>query len=42
MRNSHGRTWNMVRKTENRAKWETNTVGHGMWGETAKNLKYEK
>ena len=25
-----------------RAKWETYTVGHGIWQETMKNVKYEK
>jgi hypothetical protein len=40
--NSHGRTGNMVKNTENRAKWETHTGGPGKWGETVKNLKYDK
>ena len=42
MTNSHGRTWNMARNTEKRAKWETHSVGSGIWLETVKNVKYKK
>jgi hypothetical protein len=31
MRNTHCRTWNMVRNTEKREKWEMHTVGPGVW-----------
>ena len=31
MRNSHGRTWNMGRYTEKHVKFETPSVGHGLW-----------
>jgi len=31
-----------VRNTEKYEKWETHTVGTGLWQETVKNLKNEK
>ena len=42
MRNSHGRTCNLVRNSEKPVKWETHTVGSALWWETVKNMKYEK
>ena len=29
-------------ETEKRGKWDTNSVWHGMWWETLKNVKNEK
>ena len=42
MRNSHGRTWNKVRNTENFGKFDTHIVERGKWRETVKNVKNEK
>ena len=42
MRNSHGRTWNMVRNTEKLAKWKTHTIGSGILQEIVENVKNEK
>jgi hypothetical protein len=39
MKNSHGRTWNMVRNTEKCEKREMYTVGPGLWGENCKTWK---
>ena len=42
MRNSHGRTWNMARNIEKRAKRETHTVGPGLCQRTVKYVQNEK
>ena len=39
MRHKHCLTWNMVRNTEKRGKWEMLTVGHGAWGQIGKSWK---
>ena len=42
MRNSHGRTWNMVRNSEKFGKLDTQVLVRGKWRETVKNVKNEK
>jgi hypothetical protein len=32
----------MARNTLKSAKWESHTVGHGIWREIVNNVKYEK
>jgi hypothetical protein len=39
MRNKHGRKWNVARNTEKHEKWETHTVGPGIWRENSKTWK---
>ena len=42
MGNSHGRTWNVEKKTEKCGKKDTHTVGPGKWRERVKNEKNVK
>ena len=42
MRNTHCKTWNMERNTENRGKWDTNNLCPGEWEEALKNFENEK
>ena len=39
IRNSHCRTWNMVRKLKKLGKWDTNTVSPVKWKKTLKNVE---
>jgi len=42
MRNTQGRTSNMVRNAQKRGKREMHTVGPGIWRETLKIMENEK